>query len=309
MTKISIIVPCYNEAESLLAFYQESERVRELLIGCDFEYTFINDGSTDRTLAILRDLQLKNPEQVHYISFSRNFGKEAAIYAGLLEGTGDYISFLDADLQDPPELLVEMYEKIQDPEVDCVAARRTDRVGESWLISTLSRLFYWLMNKVSDTPVISGVRDYRLMSRQMKEAVVELSEYNRFSKGLFSWVGFTTIYIDYHNVARAAGQTKWGLMARTRYAIDGFVNFSEAPLDVATYGGLAVVSFDILAVLFIIFRRLIFGDPVGGWTSTIVIILFTFGVTLTMLGVIGKYIAKIFMEVKKRPIYIIKEKK
>jgi glycosyltransferase involved in cell wall biosynthesis len=308
MDKISVIVPCYNEEESLPHFFAAAEMTRQQM-PVEFEYIFVNDGSKDQTLQVLRGLQQQQPDVVHYIDFSRNFGKESAIYAGLQAATGDYVTLLDADLQDPPELLSEMYRKILEPEVDCVAARRSDRAGEPWLRSIFSRLFYRIMNKISETPVIDGVRDYRLMTRQVVDAILQLSEYNRFSKGLFSWVGFNTEYVTYKNQERIAGKSRWSFFSLLRYSIDGFVNFSEAPLNLAVYGGMTVVFIDIIAVLFVFVRALFWHDPVGGWTSTMVIILFAFGVTLLMLGIIGKYIAKIFSEVKERPIYIIKEKK
>ncbi|MDR2977568.1 MAG: glycosyltransferase family 2 protein [Streptococcaceae bacterium] len=308
MDKISIIVPCYNEEESLPLFFAAAEKIRERM-SVEFEYIFVNDGSKDKTLTILRGLQQALPELVHYIDFSRNFGKESAIYAGLQASTGNYVTLMDADLQDPPEMLIEMYAKIQEPDVDCVAARRADRSGEPWLRSVFSRLFYKIMNKISETPVVDGVRDFRLMTRQMTDAILELSEYNRFSKGLFTWVGFNTEYVAYENRERVAGDSHWSFFSLLRYSIDGFVNFSEAPLNLAVYAGMTVVFIDIIAVIFVFVRALFWNDPVGGWASTVVIILFAFGVTLLMLGIIGKYIAKIFSEVKGRPIYIVKEKK
>lgn len=308
MAKISVIVPCYNEEESLPFFYNEIEKIRPK-IPTDFEYIFVNDGSKDGTLKILRKLNLENPELVHYINLSRNFGKEAAMYAGLSEATGDYVTLMDADLQDPPETLIEMYHILQDPDIDCVAARRSDRKGEPWLRSFFSRLFYKIMNKISETPVIDGVRDFRLMKRPMVDAVLDLTEYNRFSKGLFAWVGFNTEYVAYENRERVAGDTHWNFFKLLKYSIDGFINFSEAPLNLAVYFGLFVVFVDIIAVIFVIGRAIFWRDPVSGWASTVTIMLFAFGVTLLMLGIIGKYIAKIFSEVKGRPVFIIKEKK
>ena len=321
MPRLSIIVPCFNEAENIPLFFAECEKVRAKIADLaqkkdqslgqsfDFEYIFVNDGSDDETLEVLRKLQTEHEESVHYLSFSRNFGKEAALYAGLQAATGDLISLMDADLQDPPELLLEMLEKIQEPDLDCVAARRSDRSGEPWLTSLLSRFFYRLMNHLSSVPMLSGVRDYRLMTRQMLNAILELAEYNRFSKGLFSWVGFNTDYVEYPNNQRKSGRSKWSLTGKIRYALDAFINFSDAPLNLAIYSGLLAVFLDMLALIYVIVRRLLYSDPVQGWASTIVVILFAFGVLLTMLGVIGKYISKIFLEVKKRPIYIIKEKK
>ncbi|GAB2028183.1 glycosyltransferase family 2 protein [Lactovum odontotermitis] len=308
MDKISVIVPCYNEEESLPQFFAAAEKVRQQM-PVEFEYIFVNDGSKDRTLPILRELQSAHSDIVHYIDFSRNFGKESAIYAGLQASTGNYVTLLDADLQDPPEMLIEMYAKIQESDIDCVAARRFDRKGEPWLRSLFSRLFYKIMNRISETPVIDGVRDFRLMTRQMTDAILELSEYNRFSKGLFTWVGFNTEYVAYENHERVAGSSHWSFFSLLKYSIDGFVNFSEAPLNLAVWGGLVVVFIDIIALIFVVVRALFWHDPVSGWASTVVIILFSFGATLLMLGIIGKYITKIFSEVKGRPIYIVKEKK
>jgi glycosyltransferase involved in cell wall biosynthesis len=308
MAKISVVVPCYNEEESLPLFFEAIEKIRPQ-IPAEFEYIFVNDGSKDKTLTILRQLHEENPELVHYVNFSRNFGKESAIYAGLTEANGDYVTLMDADLQDPPETLIEMYQMLQDPEIDCVAARRSDRKGEPWLRSLFSRLFYKIMNQISETPVIDGVRDFRLMKRPMVDAILDLAEYNRFSKGLFTWVGFNTEYVDYKNHERVAGNTHWNFFSLLKYSIDGFINFSEAPLNLAVYMGLFVVFVDMIAAAFVIIRAIIWNDPVNGWASTVTIILFAFGVTLLMLGIIGKYIAKIFSEVKRRPVYIVKEKK
>ncbi len=260
------------------------------------------------TLQLLRVFH-EESSAVHYLSLSRNFGKEAAIFAGLQAATGDFISLMDADLQDPPELLLEMFEKIQEDEVDCVAARRLNRKGEPFIVSALSHLFYKMMNKISKTPVIDGVRDFRLMTRQVADAILELSEYNRFSKGLFTWVGFNTQYVTYTNQLRIAGKTKWNFWARVRYAFDGFVNFSEMPLEIATYTGLTTVFLTVIAIIALIIRQLFFHHSVSGWTSLVVIFLFCFGFTLLILGIIGKYISNIFLESKKRPIYIVKEKK
>lgn len=308
MKKLSIIVPCYNEEQSLPFFFSAMEEIHNRL-PLDFEYLFVDDGSSDGTLRVLRELENQYPRRVHYLSFSRNFGKEAAIYAGLQASTGDYLTLMDADLQDPPELLVEMYEKIQQPDVDCVAARRSDRQGEPVLRSFFSRLFYRIMNRISSTPVIDGVRDFRLMTRQMADSILELSEYNRFSKGLLTWVGYRTEYVAYQNRERIAGKTSWSFWSLLRYSVDGFINFSEAPLNIATYSGVISTFLSVLVILFLIVRQLFFHRSASGWTSMTVIIIFCFGFTLLMLGVIGKYISKIFLETKRRPIYIVKEKK
>jgi glycosyltransferase involved in cell wall biosynthesis len=303
---ISLIIPCYNEQETIQTFFNTVEG-----IGLeDLDYWFINDGSSDETLNILRQLQAQHPGHVHYISLSRNFGKEAALYAGLQAATGDYIALMDVDLQDPPEMLVQMKDMLDnDADLDCVAARRCNRQGEPWLLSQFSKGFYKIMDRISDVKVVDGVRDFRMMKRPMVDAVLELAEYNRFSKGIFAWVGFETSYLDYENQERAAGTTKWSFWSKVSYAMTGFVNFSEAPLQFATYFGFIVVLFDILAILFLTIRQLLFNNSVSGWTSMIVIMLLCFGILMLTLGIIGRYIASIFLEAKHRPVYIIKEKK
>lgn len=308
MKKLSLVIPCYNEEEGLLLFFEEVEKVRKNL-PLEFEYLFVDDGSTDGTLKVLRRLEAEHSEEVHYLAFSRNFGKEAALYAGLQASTGDYVTLMDADLQDPPELLLEMYAKIQAEEVDCVAARRSDRSGEPFLRSLFSRLFYRIMNLISSTPVIDGVRDFRLMTRQMADSILELSEYNRFSKGLLTWVGYHTEYVAYENHERVAGKTSWNFWSLLRYSIDGFINFSEVPLIIATWSGIISTFLSLCAIAFLIIRQLFFHHSVSGWTSLTVIVIFCFGFTLMMLGIIGKYISKIFLETKRRPIYIVREKK
>lgn len=306
--KLSIIIPCYNEEKSLLRLFQALKALELPVTEC--EYFFINDGSTDGTLTILRQLQTQNSKYVHYISFSRHFGKEAALYAGLQASTGDFVTMLDADFQDPPELLVQMFDQLgKNLELDCIAARRTDRKGEPRIRSLFSRAFYKLMGKIVSVPVVNGVRDYRLMTRQMVEAVLRLTEYNRFSKGLFTWVGFNTEYLDYENHERIDGKSRTNFWQLIRYSIDAFVNFSEAPLDLAVYGGLLSVALSVMGVVFIIIRRIANVPSVSGWVSLMILILFCSGVNLIMLGIAGKYISKIFLETKKRPIYIVKEKK
>lgn len=306
MPTLSIIVPCYNEQESLPYYFTAMEKLKPQL-PLDFEYIFINDGSRDKTLAYLRKLAVENPDSVHYISFSRNFGKEAGLYAGLEKATGDYITVMDADLQDPPELLIKMYQEIQDPEIDCVGTRRVTREGEPKLRSFFARMFYRIINKIGQTEIVDGARDFRLMTRQMVDAILELTEYNRFSKGLFSWVGFKTTYIPYENVERVAGTTSWSFWKLFSYSIDGIVNFSDAPLNIASViGALACVASVVLLIVIVI-RTLLFGDPTSGWPSMMSIILLLSGVQLLSLGIIGKYIGKIFLETKKRPQYIVKE--
>lgn len=306
MPTLSIIVPCYNEQESLPYYFTAMEKLKPQL-PLDFEYIFINDGSRDKTLAYLRKLAVENPDSVHYISFSRNFGKEAGLYAGLEKATGDYITVMDADLQDPPELLIKMYQEIQDPEIDCVGTRRVTREGEPKLRSFFARMFYRIINKIGQTEIVDGARDFRLMTRQMVDAILELTEYNRFSKGLFSWVGFKTTYIPYENVERVAGTTSWSFWKLFSYSIDGIVNFSDAPLNIASViGALACVA-SVVSLIVIVIRTLLFGDPTSGWPSMMSIILLLSGVQLLSLGIIGKYIGKIFLETKKRPQYIVKE--
>ena len=307
--RLSIIVPCYNEAESLPIYFEEMGKLKDKL-DVEFEYIFVDDGSYDETLGILRKLQSEFPELIHYLSFSRNFGKESAIYAGLETATGDFITLMDADLQDPPELLIAMFEKFKDnPNLDCVTARRSSRNGEAFFKSLFSKAFYKIMSKISKTPVLDGVRDYRLMTRKTVNAILQLKEYNRFSKGLFSWVGFDTEYISYENHERVAGKTSWNFWGLLKYSIDGFVNFSEVPLQLAMYSGFLIVFFDIIAIIFLVIRQFVFHNSVSGWTSTIVVVLFCFGFSQLTLGVIGKYISSIFLEVKARPIYVVKEKK
>lgn len=302
---LSIIIPCFNEEEAIPLFFTEMENMKKTITH-DLEYIFINDGSKDLTLQVLRDLAIKH-NFVRYISFSRNFGKEAALYAGLQAATGDLITVMDVDLQDPPELLPKMIEMIETSDVDCVGTRRADRKGEPPIRSFFAKKFYQLINKISDTEVVDGARDYRLMTRQMVDAILELTEHNRFSKGLFSWVGFKTEYISFANRERSAGETSWSFWKLFNYSIDGIVNFSDAPLNIASFVGAFSCFAAVIAMIFIIIRALIFGDPTSGWPSMVTIILFIGGVQLLCIGIIGKYIGKIFMETKKRPVYIVKE--
>ena len=305
MNKISIIVPCYNEEEVLEIFYKKITEVSEG-INADFEYIFVDDGSKDRTLKIIRGYSEKD-SKVRYISFSRNFGKEAAMYAGLKESTGDFVAIMDADLQDPPELLNEMYETLLTKEYDCVATKRKTRKGEPIIRSFFSRMFYKIINKMSKTEIVNGARDYRLMSRKMVDSILQVTEYNRFSKGIFSWVGFKTKWIAYDNVERAAGKTKWNFWKLFVYSMDGITAFSTVPLLISTMAGIFFCLLAFLIIIFIIVRTCIYGDPVSGWPSTICIILFVSGVQLFCLGIMGQYMSKEYMEIKNRPIYIVKE--
>lgn len=308
MDKISVIVPCYNEQESIPFFYKEICLVSEKMSNVAFEFIFIDDGSKDETLKILRELS-KIDDRIRYISFSRNFGKESAILAGLKESNGDYVTLLDADLQDPPSLIIEMYNLIneQDNNYDCIATRRTTRKGEPIIRSFFARLFYKLINKISNTNIVDGARDFRFMTRQMTDAILEMCEYNRFSKGIFSWVGFNTKWLEYENAKRVAGKTTWSFWKLFLYSLDGIIAFSTAPLVVSSILGAVFCFISIIIILVIIAKTLIFGDAVGGWPSLACIILFVGGIQLLCTGIIGQYLSKTYLEVKKRPIYIIKE--
>ena len=306
MEKISIIVPCYNEEESMPLFYDEICKVSKEFKKVDFEYIFVNDGSRDRTLDIARELASKD-KRVRYISFSRNFGKEAAILAGLEYSVGDYVAIMDADLQDPPSLLHEMYLGIKDDGYDCVATRRVSRKGEPPIRSFFARCYYKLINKISKTEIVDGARDYRLMTRQMVNSILEVREYNRFSKGIFSWVGYNTKWLEYKNVERVAGSTKWSFWKLFLYSLESIVAFSTVPLAIASVIGLLFFLVSIIMIVFIIVKTLTVGDPVAGWPSLVCIIFFVSGVQLLSLGIIGQYLSKLYLEVKNRPVYIVKE--
>ena len=306
---ISIIVPCYNEEAALPYFFSEIQKVSDKMSDTDslcFEFIFVDDGSKDQTLALLRDFAKKD-DRVKYLSFSRNFGKEAAIYAGLENAQGDYVAVMDADMQDPPSLLPEMYTTLQSGEYDCVATRRVNRDGEPPIRSFFARQFYRLINRISDADIVDGARDFRLMKRQMVNAILSMQEYNRFSKGIFGWVGFKTKWLPFQNVERIAGETKWSFWKLFKYSIQGIVAFSTAPLAIASITGVLSCIIAFLMVIYIIIKTLIFGDPVGGWPSTICIILFLGGIQLFCIGILGQYLAKTYLETKQRPIYILKE--
>lgn len=307
MEKLSVIVSCYNEEEALPLFYEEIVKVaKKMNKKVDFEFLFVNDGSKDKTLEILRSLAKKD-KRVRYISFSRNFGKEAAMYAGLENSTGDYVTLMDADLQDPPALLPEMFDLIKNDGYDSVGTRRVTRKGEPPIRSFFARCFYKIINKMSKVEMVDGARDYRLMTRQVVDSIISLKEYNRYSKGLFSFVGFETKWLEYENVERVAGETKWSFWKLFKYAIEGIVAFTTAPLTLAALLGLIMCAISFLAIIFVFVRALIFGDPVSGWPSTICIILFVGGVQLLCMGIMGEYLAKNYLETKRRPIYIVKE--
>ena len=305
MSKISIIVPCYNEEEVLEIFYNKISEVAKK-IDADFEFIFVDDGSNDKTLEILKEYS-RHDERVRFVSFSRNFGKEAAMYAGLNESTGDYIAILDADLQDPPDLLPEMYETVKSGEYDCVATKRKTRRGEPILRSFFSRLFYKIINKMSETEIVDGARDYRLMTRRMVDSILEVTEYNRFSKGIFSWVGFKTKWIAYDNVERVAGRTKWSFGKLFVYSLDGITAFSTKPLIISAVVGLLFCLLAFLMIILIIAITVLYGDPVSGWPSMVCIVLFVSGVQLFCLGIMGQYMSKEYMEIKGRPIYVVRE--
>lgn len=305
MIKISLIVPCYNEQEAIPFFYQETTDILSKM-DCLYELLFINDGSSDETLELLKKLSSENPT-VKYLSFSRNFGKEAAMYAGFCNVSGDYITVMDADLQDPPSLLPEMVRLLQSGEYDRVATRRETRKGEPPIRSFFARLFYRIINRISDADIVDGARDFQLMKREVVDAIVSMGEYNRFSKGIFGWVGFRTCWLPFENTERVAGQTKWNFWKLLKYALDGIINFSQVPLSIASWSGILMTLFSFLFLLFIVGRRLLFGDPVAGWASIICLLLFIGGFQLFCLGIMGQYVAKIYMESKKRPHFIIAE--
>ena len=308
MEKISVIVSCYNEEKALPLFYEEMERVRKQDFEgiANFEYIFVNDGSKDNTLKEIKELREKD-NKIRFVSFSRNFGKEAAMYAGLEASTGDYVTLMDADLQDPPALLRKMFDAIKNDGYDTVATRRVTRKGEPIIRSFFARMFYKIINKMSPIEMVDGARDYRLMKRQVADAIISLKEYNRYSKGLFSFVGFDTKWIEYENVERVAGETKWSFWKLFKYALEGITAFSTMPLILSSIIGLIFCVVAFLAIIFIIAKTLIYGDPTSGWPSLACIIVFVSGVQLFSIGVIGQYLSKTYLEVKQRPIYIVKE--
>ena len=306
MKKINLIVPCYNEEESIPIYYEEIKKIRNELKDKKIEIIFINDGSTDNTLSILKKLA-RGDKLVKYISFSRNFGKEAAMLAGLEASTGDYVTVMDVDLQDPPELLKEMVRLIEEEGYDIVGTRRVTRKGEPKIRSFLARKFYKLINKMSDVEMVDGARDYRLMTRQVVDSILRLKEYNRYSKGLFSYVGFNTKWLEYENVQRVAGETKWSIWKLFMYAIEGIVSFTTIPLTLATMIGFIFCIVAFVMIIFIIIKTLVYGDPTAGWPSMVCIIFLVSGVQLLCIGVIGEYLSKMYLEIKNRPIYIVKE--
>ncbi|MEA4999387.1 MAG: glycosyltransferase family 2 protein [Candidatus Limiplasma sp.] len=306
MRRLSIIVPCYNEEESIPLFYQAcAQAVAALPV--ETEWWFVDDGSTDGTLAQFRALHAADA-RVHYLTFSRNFGKEAAMFAGLEAATGDLAAVMDVDLQDPPELLAGMLEGIQTEGYDCVATRRVTRQGEPRLRSFFARSFYHLINRISKTEVVDGARDFRLMTRQMVDAILSMREVSRFSKGIFSWVGFRTKWLEYENVQRAAGETKWSFWKLLLYSLDGIIAFSTAPLAIASITGMIFCLLAFVLILYFFIKTLIWGDPVAGFPAMICIILFLGGIQLFCIGILGQYLSKTYLETKRRPLYILKEK-
>lgn len=303
--EVSIIVPCYNEQDSLPIFYGEVIKVLDS-ISSEYEILFVDDGSRDDTLNIIKGFADGN-RMVRYISFSRNFGKEAAMYAGFCNASGDYIAVMDADMQDPPGLLPEMLELLKEGDYDSVATRRENRTGELVIRSWFAVMFYRIINRISDADIVDGARDFRLMKKSMVDAIVQMSEYNRFSKGIFGWVGFRTYWLPYENQERVAGETKWNFWGLTKYALDGIINFSQVPLSLASWFGVIMTIISFLAVLFIVIRKFMFGDPVQGWASLACIITFIGGIQLFCMGIMGQYMAKTYLEVKKRPHYIISD--
>ena len=307
MKKISIIIPCYNEEQSIPYFYEEIIKIAKN-IKYDFEFIFVNDGSKDNTISIIKKYSKKD-KRVKYINFSRNFGKEAAMYAGLEYSSGDFVAIMDADLQDPPSLLPEMIDVLENKEndYDCVGTRRVTRKGEPPIRSFFARMFYKIINKISKVEMVDGARDYRLMSRQMVNAILELKEYNRYSKGLFQFVGFNTKWLEYENIERVAGETKWSFWKLFIYALEGILAFSTVPLAISSITGIIFCLIAFILILVIIIKTLIFGDPTSGWPSLVCIIFFVSGIQLFCLGIIGQYLSKTYLETKKRPIYILKE--
>ena len=303
---LTLVVPSYNEEEAIPLFYEEALRVEKELTDIDIEYLFVDDGSRDETMRVVKELNARDP-RVHYVSFSRNFGKEAAIYAGLENAAGDYVAILDADLQDPPSLLPEMLEAVEKEGYDCVGSRRVTRKGEPPIRSFFARCFYKLMGKISSSEVVDGARDFQLMNRKVVNAILAMGEYNRFSKGIFGWVGFKKKWLEYENVERAAGETKWSFWKLFVYALDGIVAFSTAPLVIASFMGMLFCLIAFIAIIFIIIRTVIFGDPTSGWPSMVCIIMLVSGIQLLCIGILGQYLAKTYLETKRRPLYLVEE--
>ncbi len=304
---VSIVVPCYNEEESIPLYYDAVKKLFDNeLASCELEVIFVDDGSRDKTLEVMKKYA-RADKRIKYISFSRNFGKESAIYAGLEHASGTYIAVMDVDLQDPPHLLIDMIDCLDNEDIDIVGTRRVTRKGEPPVRSFFARLFYKWINKMSDVPIVDGARDYRLMKRKVVDSILDVKEYNRFSKGIFSWVGFKTKWLEYENIERVAGETKWSFFKLLIYAIDGIVAFSTQPLTVSAVVGVLMSIIALISLIFIVVRRLIFGDPVAGWASMVSFILFIGGIQMFFTGIVGIYLSKTYLETKHRPIYISRE--
>ena len=304
---VSIVVPCYNEEESIPLYYDAVKKLFDNeLASCELEVIFVDDGSRDKTLEVMKKYA-RADKRIKYISFSRNFGKESAIYAGLEHASGTYIAVMDVDLQDPPHLLIDMIDCLDNEDIDIVGTRRVTRKGEPPVRSFFARLFYKWINKMSDVPIVDGARDYRLMKRKVVDSILDVKEYNRFSKGIFSWVGFKTKWLEYENIERVAGETKWSFFKLLIYAIDGIVAFSTQPLTVSAVVGVLMSIISLISLIFIVVRRLIFGDPVAGWASMVSFILFIGGIQMFFTGIVGIYLSKTYLETKHRPIYISRE--
>lgn len=306
MDKVTIVVPCYNEEETLQPFFDAIIEVSNQMPAVQFEFLFIDDGSRDRTLAKLQELA-KRDVRVKYLSFSRNFGKEAGIYAGLRNASGDYVVIMDADLQDPPALLPEMYRAVTEEGYDCVGSRRVTRKGEPPIRSFCARMFYKLINKMSDAEIVDGARDFQLMNRKVVHAILSMGEYNRFSKGIFGWIGFKKKWMEYENIERVAGETKWSFWKLFLYAVEGIIAFSTAPLVLSSMFGLICCLAAFVMIIMVIIRTLVFGDPTAGWPSLVCIILLLSGIQMLGIGILGQYMARTYLETKHRPIYLIAE--
>lgn len=306
MKKISIVVPCYNEQDALQYFYDAVARLAQEMPTIIYEFIFVDDGSQDNTLQLIKELQRKDA-RVKYLSFSRNFGKESAIYAGLKNSTGDYVAIMDADLQDPPILIKDMYQIIIDEGYDCVATRRKTRQGEPPVRSFFAKQFYRIINRISNIELVDGARDFRLMTRQMVDSILQISEFNRFSKGIFAWVGFKTKWLEYDNIERVAGQTKWSFWKLYLYSLDGIMSFSTTPLAISSIIGVAFFLISFLMIFALIIRQVIWGGSAYGWPSLVCIMLFITGIQLFCTGIVGQYLSRTYLETKRRPLYIIKE--
>ncbi len=306
MKILSLIVPCYNESAAIKYLYKALCDVSIELRNYKMEFIFVNDGSKDDTLKKIKEFA-EYDDRVIYLSFSRNFGKEAAMYAGFCNAKGDYVAIMDADMQDPPSLLPNMVDILEKEGYDSVATRRITRKGEPIIRSLFAKIFYKIINHISDADIVDGARDFRLMKRSMVDAIVQMSEYNRFSKGIFGWIGFRTYWMPYENVERIAGETKWNFWKLFAYSLDGIVNFSQVPLTMVSLSGLFITFISVIMIFFVIIRKVIYGDPVAGWASLVCIIVFLGGIQLFCLGIIGQYISKMYLEVKNRPHYIISD--